>query len=767
MTYTYKLARRLAGARSAIVGLMLVVGCDSPTSSEPTTTGLDTALRSADAYRLHVVPDSLTLEAAQAGQFQAYTLRKNDSTVARVAWSATGGNMTTLGSFSSAAPGRYLVIATARRTIPDTAVVVVIPHRSNVVTLTVSPDTATVAAGATKQFTARAKLADSTVQSIGTSWSATGGAIDAGGVFTGGTTPGHYRVVAASVDGTVADTAAVVIPEAPTPVPPTITQVVLTPTTATLAPSATQQFAAFGRTSTGDSVAATATFSATGGMVSSGGLYTAGPSAGQFRVIALIAGGLADTSNVTISAPAPTPTPTHAGHQVTPTGGTGSEPWSLAYALSGAGGRILAGDTVWVRGGTYAGDYNSTLRGSTGSPVIVRAWPGERATITGHVSIGGSDAWYWGLELDNVTEGQNVMGFDDQAPRTKLINNIVHDYMGNGIGIWAEAPDGEVTGNIVYNNGYCGIDGAPPSCGSWGHGIYVQNTTGAGKLLRDNVIFQTFGYGVHGYAASTGLLNLTLRGNVAFQNGMKQGANLFVGGGPPANNLLVENNTTYQVNGFGNGINWFGYNGATSSNGTIRNNWLVGGQLALRLFNWSGVSVTGNNFVRNPNDLLLDTNLPSSGVTFAGNTWYGTAKATGEYMWAGGGGDFGSWRSATGLGGSDTRVTALPTGQNVFVRANGYEPGRANVAVYNWSGAGSASANLTGILTVGQAYEVRNAQRIWDAPVMTGTYGGGSISIPLVPVTGYTPKNGWPGAASTTGNTFHVFVVAPVGTLPR
>jgi hypothetical protein len=136
-------------------------------------------------------------------------------------------------------------------------------------------------------------------------------------------------------------------------------------------------------------------------------------------------------------------------------------------------------------------------------------------------------------------------------------------------------------------------------------------------------------------------------------------------------------------------------------------------------------------------------------------------------MWAGGGGDFGSWRSATGLGGSDSRVTALPTGQNVFVRANGYEPGRANVAVYNWSGAGSASANLTGILTVGQAYEVRNAQRIWDAPVMTGTYGGGSISIPLVPVTGYTPKNGWPGAASTTGNTFHVFVVAPVGTLPR
>src|SRR5688572_123736 len=54
--------------------------------------------------------------------------------------------------------------------------------------------------------------------------------------------------------------------------------------------------------------------------------------------------------------PPPPPPGTLAGHYVTPGGsssgdGTAANPWNLATALAGAGGRIRPGDTVWVRGG--------------------------------------------------------------------------------------------------------------------------------------------------------------------------------------------------------------------------------------------------------------------------------------------------------------------------------------------------------------------------------------------------------------------------------
>jgi hypothetical protein len=72
------------------------------------------------------------------------------------------------------------------------------------------------------------------------------------------------------------------------------------PGSITLASAATKQFSAYGRTTAGDSVAVSVVFTATGGTVTAQGLYTAGPTAGSFRVIAT-AEGLADTSVVTVT----------------------------------------------------------------------------------------------------------------------------------------------------------------------------------------------------------------------------------------------------------------------------------------------------------------------------------------------------------------------------------------------------------------------------------------------------------------------------------
>jgi hypothetical protein len=90
------------------------------------------------------------------------------------------------------------------------------------------------------------------------------------------------------------------------PTAPSITSIVITPGTVSLHPGQQVTFFAYGRNSNGDSVAAPVTYSATGGVISTGGLYTADTTAGTFHVIAVATGGvLADTATVVIAAAGP------------------------------------------------------------------------------------------------------------------------------------------------------------------------------------------------------------------------------------------------------------------------------------------------------------------------------------------------------------------------------------------------------------------------------------------------------------------------------
>ena len=84
---------------------------------------------------------------------------------------------------------------------------------------------------------------------------------------------------------------------------PTLTQVLLTPATVSVPTAGMQQFAVSGVWSDGSGAVPAVTYAATGGTITAGGLYTAGNTAGSFRVIAAQQGGpLADTSAVTITA---------------------------------------------------------------------------------------------------------------------------------------------------------------------------------------------------------------------------------------------------------------------------------------------------------------------------------------------------------------------------------------------------------------------------------------------------------------------------------
>src|SRR5579883_3386214 len=101
------------------------------------------------------------------------------------------------------------------------------------------------------------------------------------------------------------------------------------------------------------------------------GALAAGTYSGAVTVNAGSAGSKTVSVSVSVAAApsAGNPPPVSSGNSwyVTTSGsasgnGTMASPWDLATALSGAGGRIKPGDTVWIRAGKYgAGQSNSSI----------------------------------------------------------------------------------------------------------------------------------------------------------------------------------------------------------------------------------------------------------------------------------------------------------------------------------------------------------------------------------------------------------------------
>jgi hypothetical protein len=216
-----------------------------------------------------ISPSSVSVAPGATKQFTG-TVTGTSNTA--VNWTATGGTITTGGLFTAGATaGTFSVTATSAQDNTKSAsatVTIAVP----VVSVSISPTSASLAPGTTKQFTATVTGTSNTA----VNWSATGGTITTGGLYTAGATAGAFSVTATSAqDNTKSASATVTIA-----VPPV--SVSVSPTSAVLAPAGTQQFTA---TVTGTSNTAV-NWSATGGTITTAGLYTAGASAGAFSVTA-------------------------------------------------------------------------------------------------------------------------------------------------------------------------------------------------------------------------------------------------------------------------------------------------------------------------------------------------------------------------------------------------------------------------------------------------------------------------------------------------
>jgi hypothetical protein len=301
MDFTFKLARRLA--QSHILGVLafgFLAGSCAP--GKPLEGGLEPPPD--DVLAIHLVPDSVSLNPTEFVDFTAIAeLQSGPTGTVAVTWQAEGGTISPAGRYTAGSTaGVYRVIGQYQGGPADTAkvVVTVAPPPPPVLTgIRVTPVTVALLPGASQQFSAAGVMTDGSSSSVNVNWTTTGGTVTAGGNYTAPTVAGNYLVVATQQGGSFSDTAQVSVAVTP----PTLTGVLLTPPAASLEFGRTQQFTAVGQLSDGSTTSIAITWTATGGSVSGTGLYTAGSTAGSFRVIARSANGLADTSTVTVTAP--------------------------------------------------------------------------------------------------------------------------------------------------------------------------------------------------------------------------------------------------------------------------------------------------------------------------------------------------------------------------------------------------------------------------------------------------------------------------------
>ncbi len=447
--------------------------------------------------------------------------------------------------------------------------------------------------------------------------------------------------------------------------------------------------------------------------------------------------------------------------------GSFANPWDLATALSGPA-AVTPGSTIWLRGGTYTNPvdprgFPSTLMGTADAPIVVRQYPGERATVTNALLVTGAYTWLWGFEVTHPAPQHDALhGVNVQGPGTKLINLIVHDATDDGIFIWPQATGAEVNGSVVYNNG---------RTDNLTHGIYCKSGT-ATLLLKDNIVFDNWASGFHCYANDgPHIQNIDLEGNVAFNNyvwGVPWDTDILVGGLFPASGITVNENYTYRTNNSDPEGNVpaqtadIGSNVVTNQDLVCTNNYFVGGWWQMGA--WATATVTGNTVYNFTGGGMVWTLGTVSDQRWSDNTFFGDPTAVAWRNDSNSATTFDGWRTQTGFVDPGTYAGSAPTGVKIAVRPNQYEPGRANIIVYNWAQQSAVSVDVAGILKVGDRYVVQNAEDFYGPPVASGIYTGGPLDLPMVSITPPSPIGiATAQPAPVTGPTFNVFVLMKTG----
>lgn len=352
-------------------------------------------------------------------------------------------------------------------------------------------------------------------------------------------------------------------------------------------------------------------------------------------------------------------------------------------SLQDAGAYIISpGETVWLRGGTYNGDYEINIDGTSESPITFEPYEDEQVIINGYLRINGDYVTINGKYQFTVTNlnittryypynaypdwmegGIGVFGTGD-----KVINCIVHDVTADAVGLWGTGNTQTLYGCVIYNYGMLNTNRGH------GHGVY-SNGVNSLMTIKHNAIGNGFELACKIYCEGTNIDDYTVIENTLFNAGIHGAGpnhkywNLFIGSFNSdivADNETVQGNLTYHT--IVDVTNFIGYNGGIT-NSSITGNKFVG-PVSMRVTNEDALTMTGN--------------------IFAGAIQEFTAL---EYP-------------------DNTYVTFENIGNTVHVMPNEYITTAGFVTIYNQAEANTVTVDLTSItgLGAGDTVHIRNVQ---------------------------------------------------------
>ena len=410
--------------------------------------------------------------------------------------------------------------------------------------------------------------------------------------------------------------------------------------------------------------------------------------------------------------------------------GSQENPWDLATALCSA--LVEPGHTVWIADGTYHGPFEKPVSpsGTKNAPIIYRAMPGHRVTLTANrtdqmvLKNYGSYVWFWGFEV--TVDGAAELGLwgnavkQDTGMGAKYINMVVHDCP-NRSGFFIAGIGTELYGCLSYRNGQW--------ANGYSHGFYCQNSPDNAGVsveelpwmnLLDCLAFDNYGWGIHSYGENPSLANMLYDGVVAYGN--KEG-NFLSGGNEYDDNFVIRDCLTYFTRDERSSAE-YGYVSEINGRLMVENNVFVGGLSAVSFNNWEQVTFK-NNTCYTPNGWLVGIDTPDDLFQYNldYNKYYlGTSRLADldgiDYH------TLDIWQAETGWDINSANIIEAPTDLWVFLRPNKYEPDRAYLIIYNWPKTETVSIDLAKLWKMKKnkqyQYRIVNVEDIWSKPVAEG-----------------------------------------------
>jgi hypothetical protein len=218
-----------------------------------------------------VSPGTVSLQPTGQTLFSAAV---SGTTNTAVTWTTSGGTVNNGGLYTApTTAGTYTVTATSSADLSKSGSAVVTVSQPSPVSISLSPDMASLQTGGQQQFTATISGTSNTA----VTWSASGGMITTSGLYTAPTVAGTYTVTAVSAANSTMSSSATVSVSAPQTV-----SITISPTLVAMPEKWQQQFSAAvsGSTNTG----VTWAIAKGTGTISQSGLYTA-PQAAETDVV--------------------------------------------------------------------------------------------------------------------------------------------------------------------------------------------------------------------------------------------------------------------------------------------------------------------------------------------------------------------------------------------------------------------------------------------------------------------------------------------------